>query len=174
MGIPVGYSSNLGLGDTPSVKDPELYAEATRIYSAIKNLALNLDSALGLSLYDDADRANITPVQTIKSDLQNKLYVKYNVSIAAGQTVGFINSGGELRAVIGTAGTVRGFAVETKAAGELGLVILFGLLVTAGLTPGTLYYAAGTAGAIASVPAATVQAVGFAVSSTALFVNPTL
>jgi hypothetical protein len=175
MGIPVGYSVNLGLGDTPGVKDPELFAEATKIYSALKNLALNLDNALGLSLYDDVDRENISPIQTIKSDLQNKLYVTYNVPITAGKTVGFINSGGELQAVLGTSGTVRGVAVETKNAGEKGLVILFGLWVTSGIVIGDVYYASSSGAITRTAPAVgSRQPIGFGISDTAIFFNPSL
>ena len=176
------FTTNLGIGIAPELEaasSPELFAEVARIYNALRSLAINLDNLTGNTYFDDVDRLTVKPQHTIKSDLQNKLYVKYNVNITAGQTVGLTNVSGELQAVVGVAGSVRGFAVETKLAGEIGLVVLLGLWVSSGFTPGTLYYAStSVAGALTSVRpgggANPIQPVAFALSSTEAFFNPSL
>lgn len=180
------FSVNLGLGVVPETGNPELFAEAFRIYTAVKTLAGALDTYTGAVQYDAVLWSVLTPADSIRSQGMNRLYVIYSEAVTLGQVVTLWNDAGVLKAKkaggAAWAGDTRGYCsvVGGVAIGDYGEVILFGLHpYVAGATPGALYYTSNiTAGAItATKPNAHLdnfQPVAFALNATTLFFNPSV
>ena len=177
------FSSNLGLPAIPDTQDTALYMQLFRIYNAINALAYNLDKYTGAVAQPQGDWSTATPNSSVISQNFNRLYVPFANNIGLGACVNLYNNGGVLTAKFAkadaTANLARAYCSTPGGvlAGAFGEVILQGLHpYLSGLTPGTLYYlsATSTTGQITNVAPAIAQAVGFALSTTALWFAPTL
>jgi hypothetical protein len=182
MGQPL--SVNLGLAASPDVEDKRLFAEFTRIYNAITAVARALDSYTGALQANPADWPDIGTSEVLLHRLA-KIYPIFDSAVLPGAMINVYNVAGVLHARLASAadGTkpARGFSTAAVTLGAVGEVFLFGLNThISGLTPGTLYYLSSTSLTGQIVPAAPavvgnlVQPVGFALSDTVLFFNPTL
>lgn len=158
-------SINTGLDILPATTDKSNFGDIFKLYNAIKILADSIDLYTGeLVPTGTESSAGLTYLRVQKI---SRAYLQASVSITAGQMVG-INGSSQI--VLGTVGTVVGFAPAAITAGNYGEIDLLGLCTAyTGLTPGAMYYAA-AAGAITAVPSA--QKIGFAITTTTLFVNP--
>ena len=170
-------SLNLGLPAQPESQDsPHNFREFVRVYGAIKTVARALDSYTGVLGQDPALWSVLTPDDTL-SQLPRRLYVKSTDPVTPGQMIALYNNGGVLNAKLAQSGVAnaRGFSTGTHAAGDYIEIILFGLhQYVTGLTPGQMYYlSSGVAGGITSVVGSN-QAIGYALSPTRLWFNPTM
>ena len=150
-------SIDLGVPNVPTVVDKQLFGALSELYSALRNIVREVDNHTGVT------------------------GVTFTDSVAVGQAVNLYNSGGVLTARLAGALTgtkpMRGFCASAAnvASGATGIVKLSGTIETlSGLTPGALYYLSDTPGSYSAAPGTTPQAVGFALSATALYINPTL
>lgn len=181
-----GLSFNLNLPIAPDTKNPELFGELLKLYNSTKLLAAKMEEYLGLESEDSSLWESLSPVDTIRLHWHSRLYIKYTEDVSVGQVVTIYDDLGtpsvKLAGGASYAGHARGFCsvVGGVSAGDFGEVILFGLNpYHTGLAPGAIYYLSNTtAGQItATIPIETedsiIHAVGFAVSSTCLFFNPT-
>jgi len=161
------YSLDLGLDIVPISKDPENMGDMYRLYNAVKLVAGALDLYTG-SLGANAEDWSIADTTYVRSQNISRIYRIFDIAVTAGQIV-TIKSTGNIG--LATTGLAHGWSPIPVAAGQYGEVRLFGLHTSvSGLTPGTWYYSSATAGAITTT--VTAQKVGFAVSATALFFNP--
>lgn len=142
---------------TPGTRDMEEYYELLKVYQAIQNLTLELDRRIGA------------------------VFVTYSEAVTYGQGVSLYNDAGTLKARLSNLTTsakpVRGFCSEVAgvASGATGLVLLTGKIVgMTGLTPGALYYGSNTPGAYSTSAGTVPQVVGYALSTTELYINPTI
>lgn len=177
-------SINLGLPATPDVKDPTIFVELLRVYNAINAVARGLDTYTGAlpALPEDYDYLGLS---NLRDQNISRMYPIFDVDVLAGAMINVYNVAGVLHARLANAtdGTkpARGFAAATVTSGNRGEIVLLGLHpLLSGLTPGALYYlsAVSATGQITSAAPATVgnlvQPVGFALSDTAIWFNPTL
>ena len=150
-------SFDLGLPVLPNNNDIELVRDFTETWNAIRNLALGVDARCGA------------------------VFVTFSEAATYGQLINLYNNGGVLNARLSNLTTsakpVRGYCAEVKgvSSGRTGLVLTTGKIVSlTGLVPGSLYYGSNSAGGF-SLSAGTVsQPLGFALSPTELYINPTL
>lgn len=176
------HTINLGTPLVPSVQDQELFTEATRIYNALNQLAFFLDQYTGRAIYSESEVSQLTPLHTAQIGNLSFLYVQASETITAGQLVTFHDAGSELRCKkaggSSYAGDVRGYADQDIVSGATGKIVLLGLYTySSGLTPGNVYWNSNvTAGNLQSGKPTTsghiAQAVGYAVSDSILFFNP--
>lgn len=171
-------SVNLGLPNIAEPPDIAFFGEFTRVYNAIRNLAIALDAYTG-TLAADASLYTVTGSSAILLQNLTRLYVPFGVAIAAGQVVHLYNNAGVLTAELATAVAgvkpMHGWCSIAAGAGAYGEVMLQGKCdLIGGLTPGATYYLADAAGAISNAPGTTTQRIGFALDAASLFVNPTL
>ena len=172
---------NTGLPNIPDPPDPAFMAEFIIIYNAIRNIAIALDSYTGAIGQDAAYYSQTTPAKSILTQNSHRLYVQFGATVTAGQTVHLYNSSGVLNAepANATTGTkpCHGWCSVGGIAGSWGEVILGGLwsgTFTPALIPGTTYYQSNTDGTIGTSAGTSVQRIGFALSTTDLFMNPAL
>ena len=174
-------SINTGLPNIPDPPDPAFFAEFTRIYNAIRNLTLAVDSYTG-SLPQDPDFYDETPAtSTILSQNTQRLYVKFSEAATYGKAINLYNNAGVLNARLSSAAaagkpihawcsTASGVTI-----GNYGEVMLGGLCTAiGGLTIGQTYYAGNTAGAIAPTAGTVSQKIGYAIGPTLLIFRPDL
>ncbi len=141
----------------PESKDISTYYELLKLYQAIQNLTLDLDRRIGA------------------------VFVIYSEAATYGQLVNLYNNGGTLNARLSNLTTsakpVRGYCSEAKgvASGSTGLVLLTGKIISqSGLTPGALYYGSNTGGGYSTSAGTVSQIIGYALSDTELYLNPTI
>lgn len=179
----MGYKSsvNTGLPNIPEPKDPEDFAELARIYNAIRTLAVALDAYTGAIATEPEFQSQTPPTSTLLVQNMQRLYVKFDTDITYGKTVYLYESLGLLRAGLASAADpvkrMRGWCntVGGVLSGDYGEVMLGGLCTAiGGMTAGVTYYAGNTAGTIANAPGTYSQKVGFAISSTQIFMRPEL
>lgn len=177
-------TTNLGLSQVPETDDRKLFFELQKVYNAINALARNLDSYTGATSAAVADMPEIG-VSSILLQRLTRLYLLFDETVVSGAMINVYNNSGVLHARLAKAadGTkpARAVAVAATTSGEYGELLLLGALpFYSGLTPGTLYYLSptSTSGQITAVKPVTagqlVQPVGFALSTSSLFFNPTL
>jgi len=150
-------TSNLKLPVVSANPDNAARQEMIQTWDAIRNLALSMDDRTGA------------------------VFVTFSETATYGQLVNLYNNSGVLNARLSNLTTsakpVRGYCAEPKGvlAGSTGLVLTAGrVLLLVGLTPGTLYYGSNSAGAVSSSAGTVSQPIGFALSSTILYLQPTL
>lgn len=174
-------SINTGLPNIPDPADPADFAEFARIYNAIRNIQLALDAYTG-AISSEPQYYNQTPV-TSSLLVQNmmRVYCKFDAAITYGKIVYLYESGGLLTAGLAAASSptlkMRGWCNTPAgvAAGAYGEVMLGGLCTAiGGMVANTTYYLGNTPGTIANGPGTYSQKVGFALSSTQIFMNPEL
>lgn len=176
-------SINLGLPATPdNTQDRELFRELIRIYNAINAVARGLDSYTGALPEPFPSSAGISNIH-----VQNiaRLYPIFTEDVLAGAMINVYEVAGTLHARLAKAADAlkpaRGFVTSNILSGNRGELDLIGANYNlSGITPGTLYYLSptSTTGQITSISPATpgnlIQPVGFGISSTAIWFNPTL
>lgn len=170
------FSANLGLPAVPEEgMTPELFKEVLKLQNAIKIVMAALDQYTGVIGQDQEIWDAITPITTL-GGLYRRVYVRAGEDLPAGNFVNLYNDAGTLKARLASSAAgfkARGFVNTAALNGEMAEVILQGIHVLfSGLTPGTMYYIAGTPGQITT--AATAQMIGFALSDQILYVSPTL
>lgn len=153
------FKTDLGLAETPETTDPKLAYELTKLYNAIKALALALDTYSG------------SPIFTVEA----------TETIAGAALVDLYDVGGVLKARNANAALhtkpCKAFAPAGIASGSVGHVILRGFISISGVTPGKIYYTSpSTPGEItATKPAGganLIQVIGFGLDTTTIFFNP--
>lgn len=158
-------SINLQLDVLPASTDKNNFADLFKLYNAVKLLADSIDLYTGEGIPTGSESYN--GLTYLRLQKIARVYLQASVAITPGQMVG-INASSQF--ILGTPGTVRGFAPAAISSGAYGEIDLLGLCLNyTGLTPGATYYAA-AAGAISTVASA--QKIGFAITTTTLFVNP--
>lgn len=165
--MPNQTSVNIGLDVVPTSKDPDNSYDIAKLYAAAKILANALDLYTGAIGAESSDYS-IADTDYVLGQRTARMYRQAAVSIAAGNTVS-LNSSGQF--VLGTVGTVVGWAPVAIAAGAYGEIRLFGLCQNiGGLTPGVAYYASSTPGFVTST--GTAQKIGIALAASKMFFNP--
>lgn len=172
-------SVNLGLPAIADPPDPTFFGEITRIFNAIRNLAMALDQYTGNLGADAVYYSSTKPSSSVLVQNMQRLYVQCGVAITAGQAVHLYNTAGVLTAELASAATtakpMHGFCTVGAAINGYAEVMLGGLCtLIGGLTPGATYYLANTAGAVALTAGTTTQRIGIALGVASLFVQPTL
>lgn len=168
-------SVNLGLDNIADPPEPSFFGIFTRVYNAIRNLAIALDTYTGTL---DPDAAILSQLGTTALRSQNltRFYCIFGVDITAGQVVHLYNDAGVIKAELASALTsakpMHGWCSMSALAGGWGEVMLEGKCeLIGGLTPGGTYYLGDTAGTIAPTAGITTQIVGFALGASTLFVD---
>jgi hypothetical protein len=175
-------SVNLGLPNIADPPDPAFFAEFTRVYNAIRNLAIALDAYTGV-LAADSQFYSTTPLSTTLL-VQNltRVYCIAGAALSYGDIINLYDGGaGVLTARKASAvdATKPAHAWCSTAAGiasgSYGEVMLLGMCTAiAGLTPGQLYYLSNTAGAIATTAGTVSQKVGYGLGASSLMFRPDL
>lgn len=178
-------STNLGLDQLPVTDDQKEFDQLFRIYNAIKAVASNLDTYTGAMQYDSSLWSVLTPALTLWTSGANRLYLPTSDILVAGDMVSIWNNAGVMtaRKAGGPAwigGDCKGYSTGIAAAGARCEIILFGLCpYVTGLTPGATHWVSnGLTGAFTAVKPAVngnkIQPIGFALTSTTLFFNPSV
>lgn len=172
-------SINTGLPNIPDPPDPLFFAEFQRLYNAIRNLTIAIDSYTG-ALPAESTAYSQTPLtSSLLSQNLLRVYCPFNVTLAFGQMVNLYSVSGVLTARLAAA-NIAGLQCHAwcsipATAGSYGEVMLGGLCRgVSGLTPGVTYYLGNTPGTIASTPGTVSQKIGYGLGSSSLFFNPAL
>jgi hypothetical protein len=170
-------SVNLGLDNIPEPPEPAFFGIFVRVYNAIRNVALALDAYTGQLDADEDIRAQITLASSVQNQNLVRVYCVFGVDITAGQIVHFYDDAGVLKAELASAVTAakpgQGWCSIPALAGSYGEVRLGGLCeLIGGLTAGEQYYLGDVDGTIAPTVGTVTQYIGFALSSSALFMEP--
>jgi hypothetical protein len=177
--MPYKSSINTGLPNIPDPPDPDFFAEFTRVYNAIRNLTLAIDSYTGALPADTANFSQTPPSSSILSQNVLRVYVPFGVTIAYGQMVNLYNVSGVLTARLAAANVgglqAHGWCSIPASSGAYGEIMLGGLSKgVTGLTPGTTYYLSNTPGAVSTTPGTVSQRLGFALGTDYMFMQPQL
>ena len=168
-------SINTGLPNLPDPPDPKFFAEFARVYNAVRNLTLAIDSYTG-AIAQDSQFYSQTPItQTVKSQNLTRIYVKFTVDIAQGQIVNlYDNSGLEARLSDASSNKqMHGWCTIGALAGNFGEIMLEGLCANiTGLTIGAIYYLGNVPGTIAPTPGTLIQKLGFALGDSKIYFRP--
>lgn len=174
-------SINTGLPNLPDPPDPKFFPEFARIYNAIRNLTIALDSYTGAMQAEKQYMNQVPLTSSVLAQNMVRVYVLFPAAVTYGQTVNLYNVAGVLNAQLSNSSAagkpIHGWCsvVAGVAAGAYGEVMLGGLCTAiGGLTPGATYYAGNTPGTIAPTAGTVSQRVGFALSSTSIFMQPQL
>ena len=177
--MPYKSSINTGLPNIPDPPDPLFFPEFARVYNAIRNLTLAVDTYTGAMPAEAANYNATPPTSTILTQNGMRLYVQFGVAIAYGQAVHLYNNSGVLNAELATAVSaakpMHGWCSIAGSAGGWGEVMLGGLCTAvSSLTPGATYYLSNTAGGISATAGTSSQKIGYALATNRLFVQPQL
>lgn len=178
-------SFNLGLPAIPETQDKDLYQELVRVYNAINIVARGLDTLVGAATPPVEDWPQIPPEVSIKAQNFSKIYCQFDVNVPLGSCVNLYNVAGVTHARMAKADSsstpAHGFCSVLLGvnAGDFGEVTLFGAnIFLGGVIPGARYFLSNTSttGQIQNIPPGSgiVQPVGFGLSTTVLWFNPTL
>jgi len=177
---------SLGLGDTPDTQDPRLYNLLSPLYNALIQLQVAFTQYCGVAQRVRGDWATLRPRDTVYPENMHRLYVPASEAIVYGGMVNLYNNAGVLNArnANATNNTKMAHGYCGEAAGTVGggavteVIVLSGLVLTTGLTPGTRYFLSTTNGLItATAPVAAgniEQVIGFALSATELLFDTSL
>lgn len=175
-------SINLGVGTFPEFeqsKYPELYLDSMRIRQALTNLQIALDRYTGAVPLDTKLQGTASSLNSLQIGNVTRLYVKAQAALGYAQMVSFVNVSGVLQArkayAASSAHACRGVCTSRipVAIGEYAEVALIGAVAgLSGLTPGVLYYLSDSAGLISLTPGTISQVVGYAISTSELYINP--
>lgn len=182
------YSTNLGLSELPEIdqkKYPGIFQDLVRIRIAIRGLQSALDIYTGALPEDKQYWPSVGVTDYLRLQNISRIHCEVSEDISAGHAVTFFDFGGKLAAKRADSNTInnpcRGFcsAKGGVLAGSYGEFVLLGVNpFYSGLTPGQEYYLSLTPGLITSVMPTTMgniqQKIGYALSSTALWFNPSI
>lgn len=188
MALKDQYSTNLGIGDLPEFdqnKYPGIWADSLRVRNALRVLQTAVDNYTGAFPEDPQYWPNTKPSTLTRVQNISRVYAQAGEAIGLAQVAYFKNVAGVLTAfkANSTDGTLPARAYCSTpsgvAVGLFGEFILLGVNpYYGGLTVGALYYLHTTSGQISSTPPFTggniIQPVGYALSATDLWFNPTL
>jgi len=174
-------SINTGLPNLPDPPDPAFFAEFVRIYNAIRNIQIAVDSYTGALPQDAAYYSQTLATSTILTQNTQRLYVKFSEAATYGATINLWNNASVLNARLSSA-SAAGKPIHAwcstaggVASGAYGEVMLGGLCTAiGGLTIGATYYAGNTAGTIAPTAGTVPQKIGYAIGAALLIFNPDL
>lgn len=172
------FSTQLYTQQVSDVKDLQTKQEINQIYSALRNLADQLDKATG-SLSPVKTDWSAQKFSSILGGNSYKIYVKAAVPIAYGQVVNFYNNAGVLNARLASAATTATRATGICnipggiASGDFGEFLCGPGICTgiSGMTPGTAYYLSDTPGTISAAAGTNPQRLGIALDSTTLLIQ---
>jgi hypothetical protein len=173
---------DMGLPVTPLTENVELFTELLRIYSALRNVAITLDSYTGAAVPDSTLWDSVGSSGILVAN-HTRLFYPAMENISYGQTVSIVNDSGTAKVRLAKDGNYpcRGFCADPAGVttGNYTYISFSGVLpefAPSTLTPGALYYQSATAGAIGAIGSAPAwkQVVGFALSDTQLFLIPQL
>lgn len=180
------FSFNLGLAASPEATGvkPAEFAEFVRMYNAIKALAFYLDRYTGALSYPEEDWSQVSLITSLRPQFLTRLYPVFAENMVAGEMVHLLGVGNTVQARKADASDAtrpaRAFCYLGANAGDRGEVMIGPGAITnlAGLTAGAKYYLSVTAGLISTLPPVApgelIQEVGFALSDTVLWFQPTL
>ena len=179
--MPFKSTINSGLPNIPDPPDPKFFAEFARIYNAVRNIQIAVDSYTGALAADPENYSQTPPTATILLQNTNRLYVKFSENVSYGQMVNLHNVAGVLNARLAKAST-GGFQAHAWCSTVVGVTagnyaeVMLGGLCTAisGLTPAQTYYLGNTAGTIAPSTGTVTQILGYALTANNLYFKPTL
>lgn len=177
MSLEGDMSVRLGLPSLPLTEDQKLFDELLVLYNAVKSLGYALDSYTGAVTPPTGEWGSIG-VNAARIGLISKIYITFYEDADVGNTVAFDSISTIPMARLAVQGTYpcRGFCAKDVSAGDKGEVILLGLFPefpAASLVPGAVYYQSTTPGQIVPGPS-TDQPIGYAITDTTLFFNPSL
>jgi hypothetical protein len=177
--MPYISSINTGLPNIPDPPSPELFAEFQRLYNAIRNLTISIDSYTGNTPQAPDLYSKLTDQSSLLTQRSCKIYVQFTQAVPQGYLVnvydtGGGNRGGRLASATSAATKCTGWLTSnTVAAGEWGEITLMGLSKTFNsLIISSTYYLSNTPGLVSSAPGTINQKVGTALSTTSLFLRP--
>lgn len=174
----LSFSLGIGTQPTTELEDPDSNQELFLVYRALNVLATQIDAATGSLAAQAAERYAIIPSVSSKEVNVTRVYGYATVDLTVGELVHFNSSGQLVKAQANGTHNLKAQAVVLANAlmGEYASCALKGVCrLYVGLTPGADYFLGTTAGAVSSsAPAAgnTLQYVGFALSSSELYVCP--
>lgn len=165
-------SINLGLPAVPEISQEDMVGPITNIHNAIRNVMYAVDAYTGNDLIAKDEYAQVSPYARLTSYKTEVLFLKLTEQVTQGDMINIWNSGGARgRKALGGTSRAHAFAMATGDVGDTIPVCLSGLCAyIGGLTPGTDYHLAGTAGMITNVT--TYHRVGFAVGPNHLWFSP--
>lgn len=174
-------SINTGLPNIPDPPDPAFFAEFARMYNAIRNLSIAIDTYTGSLPADSSVYSQTAITDSVRAQNMVRVYVIFSELVTYGQTINFWSNAGVLTARLSNASAagkpIHAFCSTAGgvAAGAYGEVMLNGLCTAiGGLTPGATYYAGNTAGSIASTAGTVSQKVGYALGASLFYFTPDL
>lgn len=171
-------SINTGLPNIPDPPDPAFFAEFSRLYNAIRNLTIALDTYTGTLAADKEFFSATSITSTVRNQNLTRVYVKFGVDITVGKIVNLYDVSGTLTARLSDASSgkqMHGWCTIAATIGNYGEIMLEGLCTSiSGLTPGTIYYLGNTPGTIATTAGTLSQKLGFALSASSIYFRPEL
>lgn len=164
--------------------DPATFAQISMIYNAIRQLQIGITDYAGVGQKEQSTWAQLNPLDTIRIQNMDRLYVKAGEAIPLGALVNYYDAGGgvlQVRLANASSGTPRpahGYCstIGGIANGSYGETIAgIGLCsFITGMAIGTTYYLSTTPGLITNAKPAgpnLQQPVGFAIGGSLLFFN---
>lgn len=174
------------LGQFPEVEDPRLFAGLLPLYTAINQIQAGLTQYCGIAQQVSDVWSQLPASRTVFPQNHHRLYVPASEAISYGAMVNLYNNAGTLNARNANATNntkpCHGYCGEIGGSGGAGayteVIVLSGMIITSGLTPGTRYFLSTTNGLItgtAPVAAGNIeQVVGIALSATEFLFDTTL
>lgn len=173
---------DLRIPQTPEgITDPRLGGQLMMVYNALRQLQIGITQLTGAVQQDASVFSMLLPSDTILAQNANRLYVQATEKINGGAMVNLYSNGGsEVVARNANAATslqAMGFCnmsngIEANAYGEV--IVMQGLCnLISSMTPGDIYYLAGSAGGIINGKpgSGVVQQVGIALTANLLYFN---
>lgn len=171
----------------PEIDDPALapmYGQLALVYNAIRQLQIGITDYAGVGQKEQSTWSQLGPLDSVRIQNLNRIYVKAGEAIALGEVVNFYDLGGgvlgvrKANASSGTPRPAHGYCstiggIALNAYGECILGVGLCSFIT-GLALGVTYYLSTTAGLITNAKPAgpnLQQPVGFAVGGSLLYFN---
>lgn len=174
------------IGQFPEVEDPRLFTGLLPLYTAINQIQAGLTQYCGIAQQVHDIWGQLPASRTVFPENHHRLYVPASEAIGYGSMVNLYNNAGTLNArnANATDNTKPCHGYCNEAGGNAGagafteVIVLSGMIITSGLTPGTRYFLSTTNGLItATAPVAAgniSQVIGFALSATELLFDTSL
>lgn len=174
------------LGQFPEIEDPRLFAGLLPVYTAINQLQAGISQYCGIGQYPSDQWNQLSASRTVYPQNHHRLYVPASEAISYGNMVNLYNNAGALNArnANATNNTKPCYGFCNQLGGTAGagafteVIVLTGLIVTSGLTPGTRFFLSTTNGLVtATAPVAAgniAQVLGIALSATEFLFDASL